>query len=129
MLYGLLTRSPVAIDVLRDRNPEYVQLSDGAVRNGYTLKLMNRSTHPTVFWVDFKGPKGAIVRAVGQSSTNTLAVPLGADGQRSLRVFVTVPQDHDEHDLDHSSPATFVITSQDGRRAEKKTVFLAAGDD
>ena len=129
MLYGLLTRSPVAIDVLRDRNPEYVQLSDGAVRNGYTLKLMNRSTHPTVFWVDFKGPKGAIVRAVGQASTNTLAVPLGADGQRSLRVFVTVPQDHDEHDLDHSSPATFVITSQDGRRAEKKTVFLAAGDD
>jgi hypothetical protein len=58
-----------------------------------------------------------------------LAVPLAADGQRSLRVFVTVPQDHDEEDLDHSSPATFVITSQDGQRAEKKTVFLAAGDD
>lgn len=129
MIYGLLTRSPVAIDVLRDRNPEYVQLSDGAVRNGYTLQLMNRSTHPTVFWVEFKGPMGAMVRAVGQASPSTLAVPLEADGQRSLRVFVTVPQDRDEHDLHHNSPATFMITSQDGQRAEKKTVFLAAGDD
>ncbi|MCX8498464.1 MAG: hypothetical protein ORN25_03770, partial [Caulobacteraceae bacterium] len=81
------------------------------------------------FWVDFKGPKGAVVRAVGQTGAKTLAIPLESDGQRSLRVFVTVPQDHDDHDLHHSSPATFVITSHDGQKAEKKTVFLAAGDD
>lgn len=48
MLIGLLTRAPLALDVLRDRNPEFVKLSDGAVRNGYTLKLMNRSTQPAV---------------------------------------------------------------------------------
>ena len=36
MLYALATRSVLALDVLRDRNPLYVTLSNGDIRNGYT---------------------------------------------------------------------------------------------
>src|SRR5690348_14439272 len=38
MLLGLSTRHTLELDVLRDRNPNYVTLADGAVRNAYTLK-------------------------------------------------------------------------------------------
>jgi polyferredoxin len=34
MLFGLLTRSVLEINILRDRQPLYVTLSDGDVRNG-----------------------------------------------------------------------------------------------
>ena len=43
MLLTLTFRHTLDLDVMRDRNPDFVTLADGAVRNGYTLKLMNRS--------------------------------------------------------------------------------------
>jgi hypothetical protein len=32
--------------VARDRNPEFVQLSDGSVRDGFTIKLRNMEDRP-----------------------------------------------------------------------------------
>ncbi|MDR3508750.1 MAG: cytochrome c oxidase accessory protein CcoG [Caulobacteraceae bacterium] len=125
MLNGLMTRSSVAIDVIRDRNPTFIRLSDGEIRNGYTLKLMNRSNSGTTYKIDFVGPAGARVKAVGaESGAGALSVDLGPDGQRSLQVFVTAPIGDDQP---HSVPAKFVIHSPAGS-AEKKTVFLS-GDE
>ena len=31
-----------AINVMHDRNPIYVRLSDGSVRNGYTVRIVNK---------------------------------------------------------------------------------------
>jgi cytochrome c oxidase accessory protein FixG len=129
MLFGLLTRSPMAMDVLRDRNPEYVTLSDGAVRNGYTVQIMNRSIQPEVYFLEFHGPHGAHMRTVGQTHEGAISVALGADGQRTLRVFVTVPPSKHDHHLDHSEPAQFRLISQGGKRLDKATVFLSSGED
>jgi cytochrome c oxidase accessory protein FixG len=129
MLFGLLTRSPMAMDVLRDRNPEYITLSDGAVRNGYTVQIMNRSIRPEIFFLEFHGPHGAQMRTVGQTHEGPISVALGADGHRTLRVFVTAPPSSHDHHRDHSEPAEFRLTSQGGKRLEKATVFLSSGED
>jgi cytochrome c oxidase accessory protein FixG len=42
MLYALLTRSLLDINVLHDRNPVAVKLSDGSIRNAYTVRLLNK---------------------------------------------------------------------------------------
>lgn len=42
MLWGLTHRSVLDMNVLRDRIPNYVRLSDGSVRNGYTIKILNK---------------------------------------------------------------------------------------
>ena len=41
MLFALLTRDRLDLNVLPDRNPLFVTLSDGSIRNGYTLKILN----------------------------------------------------------------------------------------
>ena len=41
LLYSLLTRDRLELNVLHDRNPQFVALSDGSIRNGYTVKLLN----------------------------------------------------------------------------------------
>ncbi|AFX98811.1 cytochrome c oxidase accessory protein CcoG [Candidatus Endolissoclinum faulkneri L2] len=41
MLIMLTTRSHLKINVLHDRNPVSVRLSDGSIRNGYTVKILN----------------------------------------------------------------------------------------
>ena len=46
MLTALLLRPDLEVSVLHDRNPIYVKLSDGGLRNGYTIKLLNKLYQP-----------------------------------------------------------------------------------
>ena len=46
MLGFLLTRDRLDVNVLHDRNPVVVQLSDGSIRNGYTIKVLNMKPEP-----------------------------------------------------------------------------------
>ena len=39
MLYALLSRDRLEVNVQHDRNPVFVMLSDGSIRNGYTVKI------------------------------------------------------------------------------------------
>lgn len=55
MGYGLLTRGDLEMSVLRDRNPLFVPLSDGSVRNGYTIKILNKAMKPAIFPSSFRG--------------------------------------------------------------------------
>ncbi len=55
LLAGLVTRAPVAFDILADRAPLYVTLSDGTIRNGYTLKLMNKAHEEKRFSLEVSG--------------------------------------------------------------------------
>ncbi|HEX2817541.1 MAG TPA: cytochrome c oxidase accessory protein CcoG, partial [Phenylobacterium sp.] len=55
MLWGLTHRSVIDLHVLRDRNPMFVRMQDGSVRDGYTLKIANRSFYAKTFAVRFSG--------------------------------------------------------------------------
>ena len=46
MLTALLLRPELEVSVLHDRNPIWVKLSEGGMRNGYTLKLLNKLYEP-----------------------------------------------------------------------------------
>ena len=43
MLYTLATRSSMGISALHERNPLFVTLSDGSVRNDYTVRFLNKA--------------------------------------------------------------------------------------
>ena len=124
MLGGLLTRRTVALDVIRDRSPTYVRLSNGDIRNGYTLKLMNRSDAAATYRIDFAGPPNARLRTVGGARAGGgLLTTLAPDGQNVMQVFVTVRPDDARA---RSTPAVFRLVSSDGvTRAATKTVFLS----
>jgi len=91
MVFGLATRRTIALDVFRDRNPNFVALSDGSVRNGYTLKLMNRANKPRRFYLSLDGIRASKVDVIGIGNV-VLPVRLDveADKVRMLRVLVTV---------------------------------------
>ena len=93
MLYALFTRPILDINVLHDRNPLFVALSDGSVRNGYTFKILNKSHDQQTFRLSLSGLAGATVAVVGRD--NTRAMPeftVKPDRVQSLRLFVTVPR-------------------------------------
>src|SRR3954452_15052472 len=61
MLYALLTRTLLDINVLHDRNPVAVRLSDGSIRNGYTVRFLNKRGFDRVVAIDVDGTADAKV--------------------------------------------------------------------
>jgi cytochrome c oxidase accessory protein FixG len=89
MLVALLYRSTLDINVLHDRNPPYVRLSDGSVRNGYTVKILNKRHQPREFTLAARGLPGASLMVVGVEDNAHIRV--ATDDLRELRALVTLP--------------------------------------
>ena len=91
MLYALLTRDRLEISVLHDRNPLFVQLSDGTVRNGYTVKILNMKPEPRTFRLTIDGIDGAVMTTAGsdEAPSRALEIDARADVQRTVKVYIT----------------------------------------
>lgn len=92
MLYGLITRPMVDVNVLKDRNPTFVTLSDGGVRNGYEVKVLNKLRQEKTYFVSVSGLDGAQLSGVGldMSAQGEVIVSVPSDDIRSVRLYVSV---------------------------------------
>jgi polyferredoxin len=91
MLYTLATRTTEGLAVLHDRNPIYVRLSDGATRNGFAVRLLNKSLEPRRFLLTVEGLADGLIEVVGDT-TSPMGYPrveIGPDQTREIRVLVT----------------------------------------
>ena len=84
MLYVLATRTLLDVNVLHDRNPVAVRLSDGSIRNAYTVRLLNKSGYDRVVAIDADGPANATIHVVG------------ADSVTPDRPMIVIPRDSDQ---------------------------------
>jgi polyferredoxin len=93
ILYGLLTRDRLQVNVLHDRNPQFVTLSDGSIRNGYTVKLLNMIPEPRVITVALDGLEGASLQVIGDDSVmgRSFDVPVDPDKLKTIKLFVHQP--------------------------------------
>ena len=91
MLYFLLTRDRLQLNVLHDRNPVAVTLSDGSIRNGYTVKLLNMIPEPRTIRLSVSGLPGATltVAEMPEASGRSVDVAVEPDKLKSLHVFVS----------------------------------------
>jgi cytochrome c oxidase accessory protein FixG len=90
MLYALATRSSMSVNLLHERNPLYVQLSDG-VRNDYTMRILNKGGSRS-FALGISGlPNAALhVPGIEPAADGRLIVEVGQDQTRELRLSVRV---------------------------------------
>lgn len=94
MLALLLVRDTLEVNVLHDRNPQYVQLADGGVRNGYIIKLLNMEQKERRVLLAIADLDDALMTVAGDdlwpSRTREFVMP--ADKVLSLHVFITTPK-------------------------------------
>ncbi|MEM7728573.1 MAG: cytochrome c oxidase accessory protein CcoG [Pseudomonadota bacterium] len=120
MLFALLGRSTLDLNVVRDRQPNFVRMSDGSVQNGYTVKVMNKATEPRQLELSALGLPSPVLKVAGQAGL-TLDVP--ADETMDFRVTVL------EDDLaavgDRGEFTFQLIHTESGTVATRETVFVA----
>jgi len=92
MFVSVLSRDRLDLSVAHDRNPRFVQLSDGSIRNGYTVKIMNMEAQPREFDFGLVGLPGAAMWSPDLPEVvepaRRFAVPVPPDQVREFRVFV-----------------------------------------
>ena len=125
MLVTLVTRSSLDVNVLHDRNPLFVTLSDGSIRNGYTVKILNKQRAESTFTLSVEGVERATVSVAGQEPGVTEGLKVPADKLASFRVFIAVPADA------LAGAATgieiTVTDESDGRTASNDSIFRGPG--
>jgi len=91
MIFTLATRESEGISVMHDRNPMFVRLSDGSVRNGYTIRIVNKQLKKREFALGFNGLPATLISFVGVAprEDGELWIDVGPDQTRELRVVVT----------------------------------------
>jgi polyferredoxin len=123
ILFGLSSRATLEVNVLRDRTPPFVRLSDGSVRNAYTVKIINKANSAREFQISVAGPEGLVLSSIGETPAgNALAVTAEGDGLRSIRIFVTVP----EPSLARAGKDITLTIAEagGGERVDKTTAFM-----
>ncbi len=124
MLGAWLLRDTLTLTVLRDRAPLYVQLADGGLRNGYTLKLANKLRGDLALPLVLEGPQGLrlLVQDAALDAQGRPLLTTRDDGITQWRALVTAPEGLR---LRGSTPITFRLLDAEGRTIlRQSSVFL-----
>jgi cytochrome c oxidase accessory protein FixG len=115
MMFALGTRTRLDLALAHDRNPLWVQLSDGSLRNAYTVKLRNMESRPRQVRLSLEGLRAG-----------TMWDSLSGEDQAGRSIVFTLPPDEvARHRIYVRAPGgaqgteafSFALAALDGRRA------------
>ena len=115
--YGLASRTPLGLDVIRDRNALYRETREGLVENVYILKLINMDDKDHRYRISVSGIKGM------KLTLDTESIPVAA--HEVLNVSARV--EADPYSLERtSSTITFTLQAvdDDSLRVSEEARFL-----
>ncbi|MDR2858256.1 MAG: cytochrome c oxidase accessory protein CcoG [Novosphingobium sp.] len=131
LLFALGTRRHIDISVAKDRNPAFMVLSDGSVRNAYTVKLRNMESRPRTMEIGILGLDRAVMWSDDMprsAAARTLRRAVAADQAAPVRIYVKAPAGTS------AQAFSFTVRSLDAEgagkagRDEHRTRFDVPGD-
>ncbi len=97
LLFTLGNRTRIDISAIQMRNPQFVQMSDGAIRNSYDIKIRNMEARPRTVEIGVTGLTGGVIWSGngGRRDTagQTIRVATAPDQVTRLTVFAVAPAD------------------------------------
>ncbi|MBI4725444.1 MAG: cytochrome c oxidase accessory protein CcoG, partial [Rhodomicrobium sp.] len=126
MLFGLSQKTVLDVNVVADRNPLYVRLQNGGIRDGYTLRILNKRHETRKFALGVDGLPGAQISVIGIEAAAPI-VEVKPDGVYSGRVYVTVPREQAAK-MSASVDMSFTVRdTADGTETKRGTNFRGPG--
>lgn len=120
LVFALFMRADIDLTVAPVRNPTFVLMSNGDVRNTYEIRLRNKNGEDRPFRVTVKGDL-ALRTQLENTIYETVTVP--ADETKLVKFFVIAPGQSDISKREVSSIRIWVEDVINGDKAYKDTVF------
>ena len=125
LVFALFIRSEIDLTVAPVRNPTYVTLSDGSIRNTYEVRLRNKHGEPRPFKLSVKGDPAMRIQLEG---TPYEAVEVPADSAYLQKVYIVTPKDAAASAAKATPVRIWVEDLSNGERAHKDTTFNGRGN-
>jgi polyferredoxin len=125
MLTVLSLRARLDVNVLHDRNPLYVALTDGTYRNGYDVKILNMTPEHREVTVTLEGLPGGEMWLAGQANEPQQAITMTLEPDKVLPVRLYVAADPALLDGPHTSYTIHIDDATRGETASARLKFEA----
>ncbi|MDE4145903.1 cytochrome c oxidase accessory protein CcoG [Phaeobacter gallaeciensis] len=125
LVFALFIRPDIDLTVAPVRNPTFVTLSDGSVRNTYDVRLRNKHGEPRQFELSIKGEPEMRIQLEG---TPYASVQVPADTAFLQRVYIVTPKGAPASGAESTPVRIWVEDLNSGERAYKDTTFNGKGN-
>ncbi len=121
MLRSLILKPVLETTLIPDRNPMFVTLSDGSIRNGYELKIINKSHQKKTFALKVSTPSQAILK-IQNDDLNNLEV--AAEDVKTFKIYVILPKELATKNDEGRGIIDFVVLDTESKKTEKMTAIF-----
>ena len=126
LVWALFVRSDIGLTVEPVRNPTFITLSDGSVRNAYTLRLRNMTGEDRQFRLLLTADDILRIELEGEGQGNTVTVP--AQETLQQRIYLTARPDDAAATRDRTQLRLWVEDVATNERAGQETTFNGKGE-
>ncbi|MDX8405410.1 MAG: cytochrome c oxidase accessory protein CcoG [Mariprofundus sp.] len=119
ILYGLMNIPPVELSVVHERQPLYIQMSNGSIQNKFTIKAVNKTPEDLKFHLSVTGLDGVAIKMVDGDT-----VVLAAGGTIPFHVYLRAMPAQLEKE---KTKIRFILESIDRAdqiKIKKRSVFI-----
>lgn len=97
MLAGLLNKTDLELNIIPNRNPLFITLSDGSIRNSYKLKIENKTHQDKIFSLKILSPQNAHYKIESYANVDSDNLPVGAIEDTTFSLFITLDREFIEN--------------------------------
>ncbi|GIT90818.1 cytochrome c oxidase accessory protein CcoG [Jannaschia pagri] len=121
LVVALFIRPEIDMTVAPVRNPQFVTLSDGTIRNAYDIRLRNKHGEPRDFHLSLRADETLRIALEGRDN---LVVPVPADSTLLQRVYVSARPQDAAAGTDRTDLRFWVEDIVSAERAHSDTLFF-----
>lgn len=134
MLRSLIMKPKFEAEIAPERNPAYVKLSDGSIRNDYVLKIFNKTYKAVEFELqlatdkntDSNKPSQQLVLQGANRNQESQKILVEANSMRQFKIYLIANQKIIDNLKDDISVAELVLKNvSEGSKIRLQTVFIS----
>jgi cytochrome c oxidase accessory protein FixG len=122
MLYALMHRGIMELHVLHERNPLFVQLSNGDIRNSYTVKILNKTHQDRNYALSVDGLKDSTIKVMAADELDPKNLPVFADSVGQFRLQIIAPPNTQ---LKRQEITLNITDTNDGEKDDYSSIFVS----
>lgn len=125
MIFTLYNRKEVDFSVDAVRNPLFVKLSDGSIRNGYEIKIYNKSNIVKYYNLKITGLDNYRVKVQMPKETNLSNIKINNDSIVRMKIYIISTRLKIKEEIENSKINFILEDKNSGEFAIEEGSFIA----